>query len=163
MAKLSRRWLNTTFLDSEALRAQDIPYDSNTSIRDILDEMRATPSYIIAFGGTSETSSYWSTNNDTYTTAARFIFRGTTAVGSPTRMKAVVQATTSGSTQLRLYDATNAQTIGEITGITSTSDINIETDSSLTNLPTGEAVFEIQANDQNSIAMFLYTFQLEFD
>lgn len=159
MALLTRHWINIDYGDSDALRAQDIPYNATESIKDVID---ARNSIDIIFGGSSEATPYWSTDNSTDTTVRQFIFRGTSVVGTPTKMKVLVQATSGGSGQVELYDLTNSLSIGTVTGVTSTT-TSIQTDSSLTNLPTGEAIFEIRAKDANSLSFYLYSFHLEFN
>lgn len=94
--------------------------------------------------------------DQTYVTVAAFAFRGTTLLGIPTAVKFVIQqGEENGSGRARIYDVTNSKVIGEVTGITSQS-IAIYTDSSLTDLPPGEAVFEMQIMDFNGKKTRIY-------
>jgi hypothetical protein len=74
--------------------------------------------------------------------AAAFVFRGTDALGQLSTAKFVVEASGSAEVDAKIYDATNSNDIAEITG--ATGPVAIETDSSLTGLPTGEALFYVQ-------------------
>jgi hypothetical protein len=83
------------------------------------------------------------TTSATYETLAHIIYPGSDLRG----LDYVYVATQLGggtSMSVRLYDLTNAQQIAEKTGITNTtfSAVDIGT---LSNLPTGQAMLEIQA------------------
>jgi hypothetical protein len=94
-----------------------------------------------------ENSSFFTVKSATYTIAARVTFLGTNLLGTPSSAKFIARTDTGGgSVDCRIYDVTNGQVIAEYTAITSTT-FAIYTDSTLTNLPTGEAVFEIQVRD----------------
>jgi len=87
---------------------------------------------------------YFATKSGTYVVAARFVFRGTTALlGSPDSAKFIVSASGSATAAVRLYDVTNGNVIAEVTGITGEA-AQVATDATLANLPAGEAVFEVQ-------------------
>lgn len=73
-----------------------------------------------------------------------FIFPGSTAFGTPSEAKVVAWISQSGATgQVRLYDFTNAQVIGTTAAFSNTTEA-IQTISTLSNIPTGEALFEWQ-------------------
>lgn len=80
----------------------------------------------------------------TYNTYRRFAFGGSDNVGTPTKI--VFVACGEGTTaSVRIWDSTNSQVIAEITGVTNTyPTFQVVTDSTLTNIPTGEAVWELQ-------------------
>jgi len=39
MSKTGRKWLKTNWSDSDCVRAQDIPYDEENSIKDKIDDV----------------------------------------------------------------------------------------------------------------------------
>lgn len=82
--------------------------------------------------------------HSTYTCVTRFTFGGTTAVGTPAAVKGVGFHTDGGGTaQFRIYDLTNAQQIAESAAFSNT-DPQIFSFGALSNLSTGEAIWEIQ-------------------
>jgi len=81
------------------------------------------------------------TNSTSYIIASEFIFRGTTALGTPTKIKVICDSVSGGD--VKIYDVTNAQTICEKTGISSASPSIFDL-GTLSNLPAGEAIFEVQ-------------------
>jgi len=80
-----------------------------------------------------------------YQVIARLIFRGTVALGTPTNIKIITEVNGGGSPSgdIKIFDVTNSNTIVEKTGIT-TAPFAILDLGTLSNLPTGEAVIEIQ-------------------
>ena len=82
-------------------------------------------------------------SNGAYEIADRFIFKGTTALGTPTNIKAILHINGATDGSIRIYDVTNAQTICELTGFTEANP-TIKDLGTLSNLPAGEALFEIQ-------------------
>jgi hypothetical protein len=97
---------------------------------------------------------------ETYTTQAYFIFRGTSAFGAPIAIKVVAWAKTSGQDYgVRIYDVTNSNQICEITDDTSTP--GIRDMGTLSNLPTSEALFEVQGkriDDDGRLASVIVEF-----
>ncbi len=86
---------------------------------------------------------WWPTTSSTYITVADLIFRGTSSVGSPTAIK-VTGWSDSGSTgAARIYDVTNSLVICENASYTETVK-TIQDLGAISNLPAGEAVWEIQ-------------------
>ena len=89
---------------------------------------------------------YLKAKNDAYTAIGAFIFRGTDILGTPSNIKilARLKEVATIDMDVRIYDATNANVICEVTGITdlitTLYDLGV-----ISNLPTGEANFEIQA------------------
>lgn len=107
----------------------------------------------VAEGGKLEELS-WATNSDsyisrnlgaTYSTYASFEYRGSDIVGAIESIY-VIAGASSGSPahSVRIYDATNAQVIAEITGATTVAQA-LESLGAIANLPTGAAIFDIQA------------------
>lgn len=84
-----------------------------------------------------------STAANDYVVAARFIFRGTTLLGTPASMKAAVVLSGANPGDIQIFDFTNSLQIVEKTGISNTAVAVVDL-GSLSNLPAGEAVFELQ-------------------
>ncbi len=95
----------------------------------------------VSIGG--ETNPYHETENASYVTVATLVFAGTQRVCNPTAAKWIMGVTGDAQADLRLQDVTNSLTIAELTGQTGTG-LVIKTQTTLTNLPVGEAVFEVQ-------------------
>ncbi len=73
---------------------------------------------------------------------ARFVFRGSTALGVPSAIKALVESDTGVTTQVTIYDLTNAQQIAQASSTATTPTIlDLGT---LSNVPTAEAIIEVQ-------------------
>lgn len=82
-------------------------------------------------------------NTTSYVTTTRFLFPGTDVVGTPTVMKAIIWKDAGAtSVDIRIYDLTNAQVITTKSGTSDTPVMELLTAPS--NLPTGQAIFEIQ-------------------
>lgn len=95
-------------------------------------------------------SEYKQASANTYTTLAQIIWVGTTQVGNPTQIR--FNAWSSDVTEacaFRVYDVTNSQVIAEQTSVTNTSTANIINPSTTTlgNLSTGYAIWQIQAHN----------------
>ena len=74
---------------------------------------------------------------------AVFMFAGTNNTKTITKIIANLWRVDSGSVSIKIMDLTNSTTICEVTGITSTSEINQVDMGTLSNLPTAAAVFGI--------------------
>jgi len=81
----------------------------------------------------------------TYIAVKTFRFPGTDNLAkNPNKAEFLIYLVgTPTSGQARIYDSTNVNTIAEVSTTSSDAD-NFEIDDSLTNLPTGEATFEVQ-------------------
>jgi hypothetical protein len=91
-----------------------------------------------------------------------FVFRGTTARGTPSAIKAIAHVgDVAESGQIRIYDYTNSQVICTVTGITSLTKTlyNLGT---LSNLPAGEAIFEIQMQTTAGKEFYLRSLIVEY-
>jgi len=98
-------------------------------------------------GGGDNSSTYsWSENatnpwlktgSNSFIIVAKIRFKGSTAVGTPTAIKAVGLRST-----IKIFDFTNSLTIAE-GGNTSTTSVIFDL-GTISNIPTGEAVFEVQ-------------------
>jgi hypothetical protein len=90
----------------------------------------------------STSKPYLEIGDTSYYTMAAFLYDGSDTYPI-SELKAVVsKAGSSGTCYLRIYDTTNNNTVAEVTW--TSSSVQIVTDSSLTNVPTGQAIFEIQ-------------------
>jgi len=87
------------------------------------------------------------TNSTSYVIAVHFIFKGTTEMGTPTNIKGILDSVSGGNA--KIYDVTNSQTICEKTGIIEASPAIVDL-GTLSNLPAGEALFELQVKKVNS-------------
>jgi hypothetical protein len=88
----------------------------------------------------------WIENSSTvYEVIGYMIFSGTNVVGTPAKMKLIVSASaTNRPVSIRLYDATNAQQLCEITGMAALTPTIYET-AVFTNLPATQVVVEIHS------------------
>lgn len=86
---------------------------------------------------------YLECGNNTWTTMAAFVYDGS-SIYSISELKAVVSRSGSSDTSyLRIRDVTNGNTIAEVSWTNASQ--HTVTDSSLTNVPSSQAIFEIQA------------------
>lgn len=93
-----------------------------------------------------------------YDAQATVFFRGTTDLGTPSEIKVIRQASTgSPAHSIKIRDLTNSSDIAEKTGLTSTT-LDILDMGTLSNLPTGGAVFQIcvKRDDSGSASIDLY-------
>jgi len=89
-------------------------------------------------------NNYLFSKSASYTVLTRFIFKGTTILGNPTNIKMIVHVKTALKPgDVRIYDLTNANVICEVTGISSLIPIVVDL-GTLSNLPSGEVMFEVQ-------------------
>lgn len=98
----------------------------------------------------NSTNPYIEVKSSYYRTAAKFIFNGTTELGTPVKIKVAYQVQQSSKPgSIRIYDYTNGNVIAEKTHLNSTSE-NIVDLGSLSNLPSSQAVFEVQMKTTSS-------------
>lgn len=96
----------------------------------------------ISIGGNA--APQFSTSSTSYVVAAAFRFAGTTALGTPTAMKAIgFKDASPTSWDVQIFDATNANIIATKTGNTGTASELVDM-GTLSSLPTGAAIFEVQ-------------------
>jgi len=94
---------------------------------------------------TRNNSDHVQENSGAYTTVAKIIYAGSSVLGVPTSIIANVWNDGATSVDIRVIDATNGDVvIAELTGITSSFDGNIPNLGTLSNIPTGNASFEVQ-------------------
>lgn len=106
---------------------------------------KETPDIHLSFG--SDLKSYCQCGLTSWDAQRRFIFRGTDVIGVPTVFKACV-AVSANTGDIRLYDATNSNTIAVVYNFTNTA-WGCVSDTPLSNLPSGEALFEVQLKVDN--------------
>lgn len=88
------------------------------------------------------------TNNAAYEVLCTLVWPGSDQVGAPVSIRANAFAEGAGDVgDWRVYDVTNALTIGEVIGIVSTDVANIVDLGSISNVTTGEALWEIQGRE----------------
>lgn len=85
---------------------------------------------------------------DSYTMIDSFLFQGSTKIGTPTYVRALVSSSGSETYQWRIYDVTNSQVISECTSCELTTARQILSDfGSPANIPTGLAMWELQVKE----------------
>lgn len=116
-----------------------------------LDETGKTPSGELSGGAKSMILSFGSdityevnTNDATYRKVATFIYAGSNDVSAIKEFSLNVWVTGGGSGDARIYDASNALVLSELTNVTSTSETNFQSMGVVTNIPTTVSIFEIQ-------------------
>jgi hypothetical protein len=107
-------------------------------------------------GGSGGLKSGWIAFNDVvqttviapvYERVSAFSFPGTSVIPTITKINALVRRNgAANSVAIRIYDVTNVQVIAEATGITTLDETVITDLGTISNLPIGEATFEIQLN-----------------
>jgi hypothetical protein len=114
------------------------------------------------FAAGAEVNAY--TSSTSYAVLARFIFLGTTSLGTPTAIKALAFRDVETTYGIRIYDLTNSNVICELTLQTNIT-VAIKNMGTLSNLPTGESIFEVQmlrtggnANNEARCSMVLIEF-----
>jgi len=78
-----------------------------------------------------------------YEVLGNVIYQGSSFVGEISKINAIVHIFNATSGDIRIFDVTNANTIAELTGFTDTIP-TINDLGSISNLPSGEALFELQ-------------------
>lgn len=107
-------------------------------------------------------NNYLFAKSATYAVLTRFAFKGITALGSPTNIKAIIHVKTAAKPgDVRIYDLTNANAICEVTGISSLTPTLVDL-GTLSNLPSGEAMFEVQAKDPLGDEIYISGLIIEF-
>jgi len=98
----------------------------------------------------------------TYESVGHFIFSGSNKVGIPKKIKATVFIEKiSSPANIRIRDITNSNTIAEKTNITNTLEEIIDL-GNISNIPTGEAIFEIQTNTTGGKFVYISSLLFEF-
>lgn len=118
----------------------------------------------IARGGNSswfwgdESDDHVDVSNSSFQIFGNIIFLGTD-IWTPDTFKAVANLT-SGSPEasgdIRIFDFTNSNVIASVTVPNGSTTKSLFTDTTLANLPTSEAIFEIQARQTGLGSMFMH-------
>jgi hypothetical protein len=88
-------------------------------------------------------------DNVTWTVDCRYLFRGTTKMGTPTNIKVIFEQTVGVNGQdIRIYDLTNAQVICSVAN--QSGGPKIIDMGALSNLPAAEAIFEVQTKSNTA-------------
>lgn len=88
-------------------------------------------------------ASYISTGSESYiVTKIKILYGGSTALGTITKIEAIVHRNSGISMDIKIHDVTNGNDIAEKTGITDTIE-TIHNLGSISNVPTDPAIFEI--------------------
>lgn len=90
-----------------------------------------------------------SSTEATYEIKTRLCFLGTDVLGIPVIIKAITQITGATDGSIKIYDVTNANTICELVAFTDTV-WTLKDLGTLSNLPTGESIFEVQLKRNGS-------------
>ena len=119
-------------------------------------------------GSFTFTSKRLKVDDTTYKTKGRFVFQGSTVTGTPTLIKIIAEVSSGSTGSVRLFDATNSLVIAEKTGISSTTPSIVDM-GTISNVPTGEAIFEIQlrnslgeVDDDDEFDTKLYSLRIDF-
>ena len=86
---------------------------------------------------------YVSKTTASYAVFGTFIFEGTTLAGTIAKIKAIASESGAGTASVRIFDVTNGLQVCEVTGISGTTLSRYDL-GAISNLPTGEAIFEVQ-------------------
>jgi len=95
--------------------------------------------------------------NPSWETVLAFIYSGSDNHAISESKILVSRYGGTGTAYLRIYDVTNSNTVAEFNWVSES--LQILTDSSLTNVPTDEAIFEIQGYETGS-SIYLWSFKI---
>jgi len=119
--------------------ANGLPKDGGTDIQGAASSGQKTiPFCLVKDAG----EPYVKTSQTVYQIVGHIIFPGTNNIGTPVSVKAIMLNTTTGTSYLRIFDYTNGNEIAVLS--TASNSKVIVTDSTLSSLSTGEAIWEIQ-------------------
>lgn len=99
------------------------------------------------------------TGSNGYITGQVFIFEGSDALGTPSAINVVGARNSAGDAQVRIADVTNGTIICENTSI-SAATATLYDLGTLSNIPTGRAIWELQFNDGTSNRIFLFSLSI---
>jgi hypothetical protein len=101
------------------------------------------------YAWSDESQPYLKGSNSDYEVKAYINFPGSTAVGTPTAIKSLVWNDSGSGSSIRIYDRTNSNIIAELTSFSGSSPQLLDL-GTLSNVPTGQAVFEVQTKKGGS-------------
>jgi hypothetical protein len=138
---------------------------SNTSIMGALNELaqlKATGLTGDVYSwATSGTTPYLATTSTSWTPMGSFIFDGTTLKGTPQKIEVIANNQAVTQTDIRVYDVTNSNVICTYTGLTTGSQTIVDL-GTLSNLPTGSAIFEVQLQTVGAGSGYLYALHIDY-
>jgi hypothetical protein len=105
------------------------------------DQLTSGTKQVFSYVFTAATNYYTSVNSSTLTAVGTLIFRGSDVVGIPTNIEAILGHSSTG-VQFQLYDTTNSKIICSVT-TTNSGPIKVDC-GTISNIPTGEAIFEFR-------------------
>lgn len=132
------------FLGSKLLTSSDISINLNNPFGDENLDLTLIKTDVQSFSFTRNNNDFVQENSLTYVSVSKITYVGTDRLRTPTNIIANVWNDGGTSVSVRVTDITNANVIAELTGITSSSDINIEDLGALSNLPNSPALFLVE-------------------
>ncbi len=104
---------------------------------------------------------YFYSKNTSWIVATQFIFKGTDyLLSNPSSIKVISKVETSYTAEVRLFDSTNSNEICSFN--ISTIVFGIYTTTTISNLPAGESIFELQCKGNGSKNVFLSSLMIIF-
>ena len=152
-----KMWICTNVLGSDIVGTDGLNFSFYSPV---------TPTQVqMTFSDNTRSSlSFQPVLSNIYTSLKTFVY--TYNKNNPVKFKLVYSISSSiGSFDFRIQDITNAKTIATITGLTNTNGIiSIAQTTSFTNMPTSDAIFEIQYSETsgNKSPISLYTAYFEY-
>jgi len=126
------------------LNCNDIKFDESNSLKNKIDSIGAGEGIkIMELNFASDTNKALRTATPSYLIKGYFKFGGTSNWGTPQKITIIENQEPGRTGGVKIYDVTNGNTIVEKTDMTNT-DLVIHDMGSLNNLPSNEAIFEIQ-------------------
>lgn len=121
--------------------------DSEGNVKNLIQEInRNKKTTHITF---NKEGSGYTTSSETYETVAKVVFKGTAVEGIPSQVNIIAEVDPERVGYFRIYDYNNSTTICETSF---NKDLNYQTISmtDISNLPTGDAILEIQLKINNN-------------
>lgn len=129
---------NLPFSQESAVDAEDVSFCSGSAKEAILTALNSRD---MSFGSTNNPFS-WVTSGS-FQLIGSYIFYGSSCLDSIDRIAAIVEGDSGVTGQIRIYDYTNGNVI--CSASTTSQDKQILTFSAPQNVPSSEAIFEVQA------------------
>lgn len=111
----------------------------------------AQKSLVVATNGKDQ--GYFKTNSHTYVPAGRFVFAGSSVLGTPSKMNALVRTKNNNkSLDVRIYDLTNSLVVAtaSISAAAGSNVWQIIAGTTISNIPPAESIFEIQVESSDN-------------
>lgn len=126
---------------SEDGTPHEIPVDNDGKIAS-----SATTSTPINVTISGDSEPFWSSSSASYEAVAYVMFPGSDVFGTISSIKTQAINNTSTLFNVKIYDVTNSQTIAELTGSANTDGGAFVDMGTISNIPTGPAVFEVEVS-----------------